>query len=368
MRVGIDLRVDRSGIGRYAARLVEELVGLGDGIEYVLFARSDTYRRLAALPGVERRLADIDWYSVREQVVLPRILRAARVDLVHFTHFNVPLAFRGPYVVTIHDLTHLVRARLDDPQDPARRWWRALPYRAVLSRAARRAELVIAVSEATKAAIVTTLDLDPARVRVVYEGADSRFLDEPDASALRRLGIEGAYFLAVGNAYPHKNLPRLLAGYARARALGLEHELVLAGDHGRFAGPLQALRRELGLGDAVRCTGPVTDGELAALYRGATALVFVSLSEGFGLPGLEAMMLGVPVVASRIEALTEVYGDAALFVDPLDVGAIARALERVAGDAGLRERLRERGRARSARFSWRETALATRRIYVDCGA
>ena len=366
MRIGIDMRADRSGIGRYTMRLVEELVGLDDGTEYVLFARRDTYRRLGALPGVDRRLADLDWYSVGEQVLLPRLLRAARLDLVHFPSFNVPLGFRGRYVVTIHDLTHMVRARLRGSADPARRWWRALPYRVVLGRAAARAACVIAVSAATTEAIVSTLGIDPGRVEVVYEGADASFLGHPDPSALRRFGVGGEYFLAVGNAHPHKNLHRLVEAFGRVRSAGIQHELVLSGDHGRFGAPLRRLVDALGLRDAVRFTGPVNDDELSALYRGATALVFVSLSEGFGLPGLEAMALGVPVLASRIPALSEIYGDAALFVDPLDLDEIASGLVAIAGDGNLRARLRASGLARSALFSWREMALATRRIYERC--
>ena len=190
MRVGIDVRNDRSGIGRYSIRLVEELVSLDDGTEYVLFARAETYRDLERLGGaVERRLADVRWYSLAEQVLLPRMIRSADVDIVHFPHFNVPLTFRGRYVVTIHDLTHMLRGRLEESTgDPARRWWKSVPYRLVIRQAARRAAHVIAVSEATRQAIISSLGVDPGRVTVTHEGVDPRLLDRPSPDALSRLG------------------------------------------------------------------------------------------------------------------------------------------------------------------------------------
>ena len=371
MRIGIDVRLDRTGIGRYTLRLVDELIGLGGEFEYVLFARADTYRTLEDLhPNVERRLADIRWYTVAEQVRLPRILKAAGVDLVHFPHFNMPLVYDGPYVVTIHDLTHFRRLALaNSTDDRGARPWKAIPYKIVLSRAVRRATHVIAVSEATKHAVISRLGVHSQRVSVTYEGVDTGLLATSDPGAPERLGVRGPYFLYVGAAYPHKNLPRLLAGFARFHAAGVgmfQHRLVLTGDQGPYKERLVSLATDLGIADSVTSTGSVTDAELSALYRGATGLTLVSLSEGFGLTGLEAMALGVPVVASRIDSLLEVYGDAALFVNPLDVSEIADGLMRLADDHLLRERLRMLGMSRSARFSWRATAEGTRDVYRSC--
>ena len=329
MRIGIDLRMDDSGIGRYSMRLAEELVGLGGDEEYVLIARAGRYAELERLEGrAERRLADIGWYTVAEQARMPAILRAARLDLVHFPNFNVPIAYRGPYVVTVHDLIHALRHDLDPTgSDPAARPWKALPYRLVLARAVRRADRVIAVSEATKREIVGRLGVEPERIAVTHEGVGTDLASVSPGEIPAELGVRAPYFLYVGNAYPHKNLPRLLEGFAGLRGGELDaFQLVIAGNQGPYRAALEESARALGIGARVVFPGRVDDAQLVALYRGATALVLVSLAEGFGLPGLEAMAGGVPVLASRIDALTEVYGDAALYVDPSDARDIARGL------------------------------------------
>jgi glycosyltransferase involved in cell wall biosynthesis len=361
--------MDHSGIGRYSLRLAEELVGLGGDEEYVLIARAGRYAELEHLEGrAERRLADIGWYTVAEQARMPAILRAARLDLVHFPNFNVPIAYRGPYVVTVHDLIHGLRHDLDTTgSDPAARPWKALPYRLVLARAVRRAERVIAVSEATKRDIVGRLGVDPERITVTHEGVGTDLASVSPGEIPADLGVRAPYFLYVGNAYPHKNLPRLLEGFSRLRGGELDaFQLVIAGNQGPYRAALEEGARALGIGARVVFPGRVDDAQLVALYRGATALVLVSLAEGFGLPGLEAMAAGVPVVSSRIDALTEVYGDAALYVDASDVRDIARGLTELGSSGARRMQLRERGLIRAAGFSWRATAEATREIYLEC--
>jgi glycosyltransferase involved in cell wall biosynthesis len=369
MRIGLDLRMDDSGIGRYSLRLAEELVGLGGSEEYVLIARERRYHELERLEGrVERRLADIEWYSVSEQLRLPGILRSAGLDLVHFPNFNVPLVYRGPYVVTVHDLIHFLRKELDTAKrDAAARLWKALPYRLVLARAVRHAERVIAVSEATKREVVERLGIESSRVVVTYEGVGTELRSSSGNGLLPNLGVRRPYFLYVGNAYPHKNLSRLLEAFARLQdGPPAGFQLVLVGKHGPYGSALEQLASTLRIDSRVVFAGQVTDAQLAELYRNAMALVIVSLAEGFGLPGLEAMVLRVPVLASRIDALTEVYGDAALYVDPSDSRDIARGLSELGSNDALRKELRRRGEDRAGRFSWRATAEATRQVYLEC--
>ncbi|MDQ1726682.1 MAG: arginyl-tRNA synthetase, partial [Frankiaceae bacterium] len=274
------------------------------------------------------------WYSVAEQVRLPGLIRAAGVDLVHFPHFNVPLASRGPYVVTIHDLTHELRRTLPGAAaDPARARAKALAYKLVLRRAVARARRIVAVSETTKRALVDTLGVAPGKVTVTHEGVDMQLFEAPDPGALARLGVRAPYFLYVGSAFPHKNLGRLLDAFARSGCAAEGHQLVLAGNFGTYRADLESRARDLAVRDSIVLAGAVSDAELAALYRGATALVLVSLAEGFGLPGLEAMGLGVPVLASRIDSLVEIYGEAALSVEPSDTEAIAARLRDAEGIA-----------------------------------
>jgi glycosyltransferase involved in cell wall biosynthesis len=179
---------------------------------------------------------------------------------------------------------------------------------------------------------------------------------------LERHGLDVPFFLYVGAAYPYKNLKRLITGFARA---GGGYRLVLAGDHEHFAAGLREHAAALGLGDRVVFTGVVSDAELAALYGAAHAYTFVSLSEGFGLPGLEAMQFGVPVVAASAGSLPEIYGDAARYCDPHDAESIADALAEVASDEHLRAELGERGRRRAAEFSWARTAEQTLAVYRE---
>jgi glycosyltransferase involved in cell wall biosynthesis len=185
---------------------------------------------------------------------------------------------------------------------------------------------------------------------------------EPDASVLARLGLDAPFFLYVGAAYPYKNLAGLIEAFAR---LDGDRQLVLAGDQEDFGAALRKQAVAAGLADRVVFPGRVSDAELAALYGGALAYAFVSYSEGFGLPGLEAMSAGLPVVAASAGSLPEIYGDAARYCDPDDVRSIAAALGEVAADEQLRGRLVSRGRERAAGFSWRRTAEQTLGVYRE---
>jgi glycosyltransferase involved in cell wall biosynthesis len=238
--------------------------------------------------------------------------------------------------------------------------------RLLLPGALRRAARVIAVSEATRAELLARYRLPAEKVHVVPEAAAPHFAPPPPAEIARvraRYRLAGPYVLFVGLLEPKKNLGALLAAVARCRASGGwgAARLALAGEAGWGDG-LPAHVSRLGLDDAVSFLGPVPDGELPALYAGAEAFVFPSLWEGFGLPVLEAMAAGAPVVASRRGALPEVAGDAAVLTEP-EPAPLAEALARVLGDAGLRERLRAAGLERARAFSWQRTAAETLAVY-----
>ena len=349
MKIGIDARNDGTGVGRYTFSLIRELARLDRENEYTLFLNARRYAGYSA-PGPNFRTveADIPWFGVREQLQLPRLVARERLDLVHYPHLTVPLLATTPFVVTVHDLNYL------DPGATARRAVLRAGFRVEL-RKAKRARRLIAVSEHTRGEVVRLLGVDPDRIAVTYEAADAPAV-APDQATLERYGIEAPFFLYVGSAYPYKNLARLIDACARVDG----HTLVLAGEYEDFGAALKQQASE-----RVVFTGPVSESELAALYAGAFAYAFVSLAEGFGLPGLEAMAAGVPVVAARAASLPEVYGDAAHYCDPRDVGSIASALREVAADGELRQRLVERGRARAAEFSWARTAEQTLAVYRE---
>jgi glycosyltransferase involved in cell wall biosynthesis len=214
--------------------------------------------------------------------------------------------------------------------------------------------------------VIRILRLPPERLFVIPEAAGPAFHPQ-DAVAIevvrRRYGLEGPFLLSVGSLEPGKNRERLLQAFARLQARGLKHALVVAGQRAwRYEGEAPLARR-LGLADSVRFLGHVPQADLPALYSAADLFVFPSLYEGFGLPALEALACGTPVVASNVSALPEVVGDAALQVSPLDVEALADAMERLLRDDRLRSDLRERGLERAAQFSWEKAARQTAEVY-----
>ncbi len=360
MRIGIDARNDGTGIGRYTFSLVRELARLDRENEYVLFLNRRRYAAYTA-PGPNFRAveADVPWFGVREQLLLPRLVARERLDLVHHPHLTVPLLSTTPFVVTIHDLNYLDRGAVFPPGADIRQRLLQAGYRLELVKSTR-ARRLIAVSQHTRDWIIRVLRVEPARIEVTYEGADLPEDAQPDRSILRRHGLDDPFFLYVGSAYPYKNLGRLVDAFARVPG---ERRLVLAGDHDEFGAPLRERAAALGLGERIVFPGRVSDAELAALYDAALVYVFVSRSEGFGLPGLEAMRAGVPVVAADAGSLPEIYGDAARYCDPLDVESIAAALEEVATDEELRQRLVALGKKRAVEFSWRRTAEQTLAVY-----
>ncbi len=361
MQIGIDARLwgePRSGIGRYTRALVPALVALAPETRWVLYLdRPPTDLPSAAearyLPWPQRLLWTL-WAA-------PRDLRRRPVDVYHaVTGFEVPPAPGPRYVATVHDLVPLRFPRLV----PWRHRW---AVRCLLPGALRRAARVIAVSAATRAELLARYPLPPDKVRVVPEAAPPGFGPPPAeaVAALRaRYGLTDPYVLFVGLLEPKKNLPALLEAVARLRRRGGwgTATLVLAGARGWGPGDLRETVERRGLGEAVRILGPVPDTDLPALYAGATVFVFPSLWEGFGLPVLEAMAVGTPVVAARRGALPEVAGDAAVLVEP-EPDPLGDALGTVLADRRLRERLREAGLARARAFSWERTARETLAVY-----
>jgi glycosyltransferase involved in cell wall biosynthesis len=282
--------------------------------------------------------------------------------LVHVTYVAPPRC-PAPTVVTVHDLSF---AALPDTF--------SLRDRLILSlgvpRSARRAARVIAVSEFTRRDLVRRYGVPEDRIRVTHEAADPRFrpIENPDglAAARRRHGLEGPYLLSVGNLQPRKNLGVLLEAFRAVRHEGrLPHRLVVVGQPGRGGGAVRAAACRFGLERDIVFTGYVPGDELAALYAGAALFAYPALYEGFGLPPLEAMACGAPVLASNTGALPEVLGDAAWLLDPRDPRAWAEAIRRVLTEPILAARWRAAGLARAARFTWERTARDTVAVYRE---
>lgn len=340
-------------------------IGEGAGHdEFVALVGSDFDERVldGARVGIERlpvsnrsRLIRI----VYEERFLARRLRG--FGLFHAPGYVAPRRLPCPLVLTIYDLVALTQPEL------ARRS-NAWHYRWRLPRSARDAARVIVPLECVARQVSERLGVERERIRIVPLGVDER-LKPPSLDARARVRaahrLARPYILFVGNLEPKKNLPTLLRAFASLRRGGLPHELVLAGKRGWRCREVFRLPAELGIEADVRFLGYVEEADLAGLYGGAELFAFPSLVEGFGLPPLEAMACGTPVVASDAEALVESAGEAAEHVPALDAEALAEAMRRVLGDAALRERLRAAGLARAAEFTWPRAAEATRAVYRD---
>ncbi|HHX43365.1 MAG TPA: glycosyltransferase family 4 protein [Chloroflexi bacterium] len=360
-RIGIDYTAavqQRAGIGRYTRGLIGALAELDREREYVLFSAGveaeprtwpDNFAR-RALPLSDRHMA-IVWQRLR--VPLPVELVTGRIDLFHSPDFVLPPVWRARTVLTVHDLSFLRHPECSSPPLLAY-LMRAVPH------SVARADILIADSESTRRDLIELLHVPEDRVFVVYAGVEERFRPEPspeDALRRKRWGLERPYILSVGTLQPRKNFCRLIHAFHRlAQAHGAPHELVIAGGKGWLYDEIFAAIGELGLEKRVRVLGFVDDADLPALYRGADVFAFPSLYEGFGIPVLEAMGCGTPVVTSNVSSLPEVAGDAALQVPPEDVDALADALWRSISDSALRETHRTRGFEQVARFTWRRAA------------
>lgn len=366
MRIAIDARkLHDFGIGTYIRNLVHELAGLDPSVEYVLLTRPGDLAEAAAVAANVRAVAEpARAYSLAEQLRVPLAARRLHADLFHAPHYVLPPLVPGRAVVTIHDCIHL-----RFPQYlPSRAAW--VYAHTMIRAAARKATRILTVSEASKRDILHYTGVAPGKVVVVYNGLDARFAAAPDDEALdrvrQRFDLSHPFVLYVGNIKPHKNLERLIEGFARARAGGPDDlRLVVIGDEiSKYPALRQSVHRHR-LDKHVRFFGFQPAATLVAFYRLARAFVFPSLYEGFGLPPLEAMANLTPVVTSNLSSLPEVVGDAAVLVDPYDVESIADGIRRVVTDEALRRHLVERGRLRVQDFSWRAAAARTLAVYRE---
>lgn len=364
--VGLDYTPARDqggGIGRYVRELVAALAHIDGETFYRLFvAGVSSPADLSAPPGTNfswratrlssRWLARL-WHRAR--LPLPVETWTGPLDLFHATDFVLPPVRRATRtLLTVHDLS-FVRA----PESASPRLKAYLD--AVVPRSVRRADHVLADSQATKDDLMALYGTPAAKITVLLSGVDTRFrpvIDGDTRKAVReRYGLgDWPFLFTIGTVQPRKNYTRLCEALVRLREPFPDLHLVIAGGRGWLEGPIYRAVDRLGLRERVHFIGFAADADLPALYSMAEAVPYVSLYEGFGIPVLEAMACGAPVIASNRSSIPEVAGDAALLVDPLDVEAIADALRRVLESPTLRASLVEEGRAQAARFTWENAA------------
>jgi len=368
MKIGIDARIygaGFTGIGRYVHELISNLLEIDDKNEYVLFMNSPRYEEFNVPNGrVKKVLVNARHYSFAEQLRFWWMLRKENVDLMHFTHFNAPILYKRPSVVTIHDLTlHFY------PGKKMTSLHRRLAYQLVMKSVTGHAAQVIAVSENTKKDLVELIKVPEEKIRVIYEGVNNEFKEITNKDVLtdikKKYGIVKPYLLYTGVWRSHKNLVNLIKAFSYLKKDdNFDGQLVITGKEDPLYLEVRATIQDLGLEGDIVFTDMVPEEDLPALYSAAKLYVFPSLYEGFGLPPLEAMSCGTPVAASKAACIPEICGeDNAVFFDPYDPTDISDGVMKIWLNEELQKELVVKGRERIKKFSWKKMAREILKTY-----
>ncbi|MDD5032251.1 MAG: glycosyltransferase family 1 protein [Patescibacteria group bacterium] len=375
-RIGIDARFYGpvgKGLGRYTKEVVDKVVALDRENEYFIFLSRENFSEFVSdNPKVKKVLAGARWYTLAEQIFMPYLIWRARLDLMHFPHFNVPVLTPVKSVVTIHDLIltkfPTVRATTLSPL-----FYKVknLFYRIVIWLAVKRAKTVIAVSQFTKDDIIRQFKIKPDKVVVTYEGVSdllNKGLDDysHDKETLLGYNIGSPFLLYVGNAYPHKNLEGLVKVFSLILEKRPGLSLVLVGRQDYFYNRVKEFTGKYWPEKSpVIFPGFVPDENLKLLYSRALAYVFPSFYEGFGLPPLEAMAGGCPVISSNKSSLPEILGEAAVYFNPEDEEEMKRQIEKIIEDKNLQQELIKKGYEQVKKYSWEKCAKETLGVYKE---
>ncbi len=382
MRIGIDggCLANRRGFGRFAREMIQALAEAETDHEFVVFVDRPSLGKAIVPPSMETVVVDVrvapsvaasasGRRSFRDMLAMGRSVARSRLDAIYFpaSYSFFPVWNAGQVIVTMHDTLALSHPEWVFPDGRGRLTWRIKE-----GAAAHWADRIVTVSEAARRDLATWFRLSEGRIQVITEGPDASFGPTGDPvegdAVLRKYGIEpgSRFLLYVGGLSPHKNLGRLISAFDRARAIEEKAQLVIVGDFSDVfftqVPELRAQVERLELSSSVLFTGFVPDEDLAHLYRKAYALAQPSLMEGFGLPPVEAMVSGTPVLSSDAGSLPEVVGLAGLFFDPTDIGEIARAIRHLLDNPEDRERLSKAALVQAGRFTWARSA----RLLLDC--
>jgi glycosyltransferase involved in cell wall biosynthesis len=362
MRIVFDGRwIGRTGIGRYAEELLNELQKLDTTNEYLVLLLPKTYDSWKpSAPNFKPVRTTYEVYTWQEQLLLGAQIHRLKPDLVHFTSFNLPVFYPGRFITTIHDLTlvHFKNVR----GGGLRRFIYEVKYwvmRGIMRTVTRRAERIIAPCEFTKNDIINQYHLPANKILVTYEAVGATY-DHPEPLPFP---LPKQFVMYLGNMYPYKNIERLIDAYSKTQARKTGTKLILAGRTPYFEDLRKQQVERLGLTEDVIFAGQVSDNEAATLYQNATVFAFPSLYEGFGLMGLEAMTQGTPVLAANASCLPEIYADAAEYCNPHDTNDITAKLDALLADPKRRQALTEAGYERAKLYSWTKMAQETLALY-----
>ncbi|MBF8280968.1 MAG: glycosyl transferase family 1 [Candidatus Magasanikbacteria bacterium] len=373
MRLGLDARMygPAGGIPRYIQQLIAELEILDTENEYVIFLRQENWHDWEPKnPRWRKVLANARWYTLKEQFIMPRLIRKAQIDLMHFPHWNIPFFWAGKFTAMIHDLILLhypsQRATTLSPFFFKIKYW---GFRRALKKALAKSCAIFTPSQFTKndllknyLALTGAAPTPETENRIQVTALAPSPLPPPKPIEVAPLELS-PFILSVGNSYPHKNLEALFDAFLASTRL-MAHVLVHAGNRDDFSVELQ--KKFSANSDRLIFIDNPDDSALSGLYANAQAFIIPSLYEGFGLPALEAMTKNLPVAAANAASLPEIVGDAALLFDPTSKNAVKNALEQIIFDQNLRTELIAKGKTRLVHFSWQNTAKNTLALWKNC--
>lgn len=368
--IGIDARMyglENAGIGRYIINLIGQISLSDTENKYTIFLQPKYARSLKFPKNFRKITANFKHYSLEEQLKFPKLIEKQKVDLMHFPHFNVPLLYNKPFVVTIHDLLwHKTKGLSVTSLSPLKYVLKYGAYRAVVNHALEKAKHIIVPSNFVKNDVVK-YGGEESKITTTYEGVDKQLPKSKEASfklISKKFKLTTPFVVYTGSAYPHKNLKVLIDAIKLHQTQSdSQLKLVIISSRSIFLDHLNTYVKKHKLSKLIIFTGYLPDTEVKSIYKNALCLVHPSLSEGFGLTGLEAMSVGLPVISSPEGSLKEVYDKAALYIDPKSSFDISAKIDELHEDKSLRDKYIEEGRERVKKFSWKTMTKQTLQVY-----
>jgi glycosyltransferase involved in cell wall biosynthesis len=368
MKIAIDARLyglENAGIGRYTIELINCLAKDSSN-EYFILLRSKYFKSLKLPNNFHKIEVEIPHYSLKEQRQIPKILNKINPDLTHFLHFNVPLTYKGKFIVTIHDsIMHSSKGKNTSKQPFYKYYFKRIAYRRIFSFALKKSVKIIVPSQCVKKQIEEKFRISGGKIVVTHEGVGTEFITKKYKNLSNKYNIKNKYFIYTGSAYPHKNLHKAIESIVQLNESQLDKvNLLIVGKENKFMEDMRAFVEKFKAEGAVKFLGFVDDSELKSLYHYSTGFLYPSVEEGFGLPGLEAMSSGTIVLSSDIPVFREIYDSAAIFFDPLSVGSMVDSMKKVLAFTTVeREKQIALSYKVASRYSWEEMTKKIINVY-----
>ncbi len=372
MKIGIDARFYRrstAGLGRYSQALITLLAKIDKKNQYIIYlTKEDVKEYKITAQNFQKKIIDVPHYSISEQVKFLKILNQDKNDLVHFLNFNHPIFYKGKFIVTVHDLT-IMFFPVGSSQNS---FFRRFAFKTVFSSAVKNASKVIAISENTKKDVIKEFAISNKKIQIIYEGIDSRYNSQ---SALnkekvekfkKKYKLEKPYIFFLSQWRPHKGLPELIKAFEILhQRYKLPHNLVIGGKPNKSFPDIILSIETSGYKKKIILPGFIPEEDLPLFYACADSFIFPSKYEGFGLPPLEAMACGTPVIASNKSCMPEILGDAAVYFDPNNTQNMAKTIKEVLTNQKLLSEMSNKGLEQVKKYSWNKMARETLQLYKN---